>query len=56
MEVERADARVRRKLEEGIAALLAQVRRAVDDWPGSSNNGAIDCNARANCGSGAGVA
>ena len=33
MEVERADARVRRKLEDGIAALLAQVRRAVDDWP-----------------------
>lgn len=33
MEVERADARVRHKLEMAILALLAQVRHAVADWP-----------------------
>ncbi len=33
MEVERADARVRRQIEEAILALLTQVRAAVADWP-----------------------
>lgn len=32
MEIERAEARVRRQLEEGIANLLAKVRAAVTDW------------------------
>jgi glutamate dehydrogenase len=33
MEIERADARVRRTLEQDIRAALAQVRAAVEDWP-----------------------
>ena len=32
MEIERADARVRRQLEDGIADLLGKVRAAVQDW------------------------
>ncbi|WP_296678623.1 NAD-glutamate dehydrogenase domain-containing protein [Novosphingobium sp.] len=33
MEVQRGDARQRRKLEQGLAATLADVRAAVHDWP-----------------------
>ena len=33
MEIERADARVRRQLEEGITDLLGKVRAVVKDWP-----------------------